>query len=491
MKNLICENCSNELSPSTKDCSVCGNSFSVTPFATEKEKGSDTRNSIPEIPIPDPNAFPLNLKSVDFIFSILIGTIFLILSFTVFNFDKDKQFDLWINECILNFQKKENWTSDNKIPKVKLNIEQSTKGNIYLDEKATNLIEILLNKKLIHDDYTIKRINYKELYFENDTIDYPKNLEQTNILVKGASSLSICFLSLEVWKPNDKVSHFKYESIKRYPIVEFIIGQLAILGLLFLLHKKMRHSLITNFRKKERKRYDEYQIKRTENIFELLSKTESARELAESGKIANALIEVNEVLQIKPSFKEAIELKKLLLLSENAGKPVLSVPENLYRSPIIQESNSVLYLKIIGTPYAYQAPKHLAIIKIGRQKRKLGEKINKGNDIVIRVPGSDNKSLRISREHLQIQYINGEYFVLDKSKGNTKLNGKKLNSELPKRILSGDKLAIADIFILEVAIRSPLLAKKMDKIIQFNSKNTDDNILMEATLGDMLTECPE
>lgn len=190
-------------------------------------------------------------------------------------------------------------------------------------------------------------------------------------------------------------------------------------------------------------------------------------------------------------------LKHNIELSLDFLKVRITIPSVVQKQvnddTIIAEStgntSNLLYLRVLGTPYAYQAPYGLENISIGRQRRKSGTSLDAGNDVVIRVPGADPKSLRISRKHLEIKRIDTEYFVIDKSRGHTKLNGKFLKENDPLRLQTGDRLLIADVLTLEVIVQTKISGIKVGNIIRIDSHNTiQDGLLIEASIGDLITE---
>src|SRR5579871_3711209 len=61
-----------------------------------------------------------------------------------------------------------------------------------------------------------------------------------------------------------------------------------------------------------------------------------------------------------------------------------------------------LMLRVVGTPFAYRPLPNQTIISVGRQRRKPGDPDDVGNDMVVRVPGDEALSARISRRHFEI-----------------------------------------------------------------------------------------
>lgn len=313
--------------------------------------------------------------------------------------------------------------------------------------------------------------------------------ETSWLIINCYNSLFFIYLKISYWTPRQmSIPNFQWPI--GFEGQKFLYWRPFLqLFLLILILGIFRFWLLHDYRTRQRKVYEKFQAKRTENIFKVKSRLENARNLAESGQIAKAIITVNDVLKSMPKYRDALELKKLLQLSQDAGVGTLTISSgSIFRNITPSDSLTLLYLRIIGTPYAYEAPSGVERLCIGRQRRNPGDSKDKGNDVVIRVPGLDERSLRISRKHLIIQRIDTEYFVIDRSEGNTKLNGKTLQ-EKPVRVNSGDRLLIAGVLTLEILIRPRISGSKVNNMLQVSSSNRHyNNLSIEATIGDMLTE---
>jgi pSer/pThr/pTyr-binding forkhead associated (FHA) protein len=109
--------------------------------------------------------------------------------------------------------------------------------------------------------------------------------------------------------------------------------------------------------------------------------------------------------------------------------------------------------------------------------------------VVVRVPGSEELSLQISRRHLEIQRIGQEFFVIDRSRGHTKLNGKRLREDQPQAIHSGDRLKIGRVLTIEVQIHARSHGADGAKFLQVpGAHDHPGGLTFEATIGDMVTE---
>ena len=123
-----------------------------------------------------------------------------------------------------------------------------------------------------------------------------------------------------------------------------------------------------------------------------------------------------------------------------------------------EPSGPSIFLRVVGTPYAYQAPAAAQMVTVGRQRRNSGLPADEGNDLVIRVPDSDDQSLHISRRHLEIQRIGDECFVVDRSRAGTQLDGKALVKDQPAPLRCGSQIVLAGVITLEFLVQVDSLA---------------------------------
>lgn len=254
---------------------------------------------------------------------------------------------------------------------------------------------------------------------------------------------------------------------------------------------------ITSFRRRRMSEYENWQSRRTKETYELKRLLDEGRQLARTGQDARALTLINQVLERRSSYDEAAELKRLIKIRVGAQRGTLvSGDGSRETSDAIAADIPNLFLRIVQTPYAYRAPRGFDRITLGRQRgrKQTGEATSthgddrEGNDLVVRVPGSDRLSLRISRRHMEIQRIDKEFFVQDLSGGQSTLNGRSLTKGRPYPIVSGDRLAIAGVIVLQVQIQAALdEGAIVDKVIQVQQLKGSS---FEATIGDMVTELP-
>ena len=162
-------------------------------------------------------------------------------------------------------------------------------------------------------------------------------------------------------------------------------------------------------------------------------------------------------------------------------------------SPMVSpdQATAVVFLRVIGSPFAYRAMPGSTRITIGRQRRKPGTPADQGNDIVIRVPGSNEKSLRISRRHLEIERLGQRYYVRDCSKGGTRMNGEELPDDRRLPLRSGDFLLVAGTLTLEFLVRADPTASTQPiasttKVPMVHKGGLE----LEATVGDLVTVDP-
>ena len=151
----------------------------------------------------------------------------------------------------------------------------------------------------------------------------------------------------------------------------------------------------------------------------------------------------------------------------------------------------MIFLRVVGTPYAYQAAVEAQTITVGRQRRKPGQAAGEGNDLVIRVPDADEQSLHISRRHLEIQRIEDQWYVVDRSRVGTQLDGKALVTDQPAPLRSGSQLVLAGVIALEFLVQVESMAIARQPCVNLApSAMRGMPIVMEASVGDMITVEP-
>ena len=439
---------------------------------------SDKLKDLEEIERPSEDAKPSYLWKLNIflVFSTLLAGL---ISLTFFKPDVNQITSDWGAECLKYLQKDSKfWKDSTWPPKAKLNV-------VFLKSLDDGIEQSFIAKLGVVEKDKPTYLSFEEYSRRFNSGQFIQLLGVGKVHERGFLQVQVTYLSPELNEP------FKWGKI------EFLYWHSVITLLIFASSSALiRYFLLERYRRNLQKQYEEFQKKRTEKIFEAKSQLDEARTLAQKGELAQALVIINRLLKSvsrsMPVYNEMLDLKKIILLQVQSGGGAITV-STLKKNDSISSSlntSKLLYLRILGTPYAYQAPYGLEEIAIGRQRRKQDGSIdNIGNDVVIRVPGSDQRSLRISRRHLEIKRINAEYFVVDKSSRYTKLNGKVLSENQPYQLQSGDRLSIADVLTLEVLIRVKLTGSKANNLISIDSPNKDqDKLLIEASIGDMLTE---
>jgi pSer/pThr/pTyr-binding forkhead associated (FHA) protein len=271
--------------------------------------------------------------------------------------------------------------------------------------------------------------------------------------------------------------------------------QLALGTVAILISLSLRTFALLLYRHRRHGEYEAWIVQKTQDDYQLKTLLNQARTLAGSGHDARAVVLINQILERRPSYSEAAELKRILFSNAGATRGTLIANPDRRRdeSPVAPDFPT-LFLKIHQTPYAYRAPCCFDRMTLGRQKRPVrdGEEAHdldadQGNDLVIRVPGSDQLSLRISRRHLAIQRIDREFYVQDLSGGRSWLNGRRLLPGQPYPIVTGDRLSIAGVLLLEVWIHAALAGQVVGKVVQVQGTS---RTTFEATIGDIVTELP-
>jgi pSer/pThr/pTyr-binding forkhead associated (FHA) protein len=460
-----------------------------TPTVRYEPQGlvSDSRRE-KEVKKPDPLELPPWIRSLD----IALGSLALIvLPLALYLFRPTpltSVVDRWFATCRerVTTGSNEVWASKVKAPKRKWPPESQIQACV-VDASQSSIndyqikIDQLLNPDLVKDTYD----------------DVTKNLvNQSLLLIRFKQSFGYSGLNVRYFrkyeediKPDFDFTREETALVRHGP--RFAVAAIAVALLL-----STRALSIQMYRRSRLAQYDAWQAKRTEETYELKNKLEEARKLARNGQDARALVLINQVLERRPFYDEAAELKRILQGGAGASRGTLigGTPGRMAVDSIPADVPN-LFLRILQTPYAYRAPRGFDRIALGRQRRREhvpGEPseadAEAGNDLVIRVPGSDRLSLRISRRHIELQRIDKEYFVKDLSGGHTLLNGRALAKGVPYPTVSGDRLTIAGVIVLQVQIQAALEGQVTEKIIQVQKLKGSS---FEATVGDMVTEMPD
>jgi serine/threonine protein kinase len=148
----------------------------------------------------------------------------------------------------------------------------------------------------------------------------------------------------------------------------------------------------------------------------------------------------------------------------------------------------LLTLRVAGTPFAYRPLPGQDVVSVGRQKRRPADPPDVGNDFVLRVPNDDPLSMRISRRHFEVRRRGGEFFVVDRSRAGTLLNGTPVPPDAEAPLKSGDRLVVAGVVELEVVlVPGPSAPGFRRRPPVRDAADPTGRVLLEATFGDMVT----
>lgn len=148
-----------------------------------------------------------------------------------------------------------------------------------------------------------------------------------------------------------------------------------------------------------------------------------------------------------------------------------------------------LTFKVEGTNFAYRPPP-LPVVTVGRQKRRPGDPPDQGSDFVLRVAGNDVLSARISRRHFEVHRTPTGYAVVDKSKAGLTRNGVPVPKDTPVELADGDRLGVAGVVTLEVALRGGKDdGVRMAAAVEVPAPRAagGGRVQLEASLGDLVT----
>lgn len=143
-------------------------------------------------------------------------------------------------------------------------------------------------------------------------------------------------------------------------------------------------------------------------------------------------------------------------------------------------SSGALYplpvLRILGTGHRYHPTKHQQSIRIGRQRTQSNNHNAMANDLVIRADGGQDRTLRISRQHLEIVTTQHGLGVIDRSQAGISINGQTVQKGEVVPLSEGDVVSVAGVIEIEIlssACNSGAIAPASDPLVGF-----------EATMGD-------
>lgn len=133
-------------------------------------------------------------------------------------------------------------------------------------------------------------------------------------------------------------------------------------------------------------------------------------------------------------------------------------------------------LRILGTGHRYHPTKHQQSIRIGRQRTQSNNHHAMANDLVIRADGSQDRTLRISRQHLEIVTTQHGLGVIDRSQAGISINGQTVQKGEVIPLAVGDVLSVAGVIEIEI-----LSSVANNRALEPASKPL---VGFEATMGD-------
>ena len=429
--------------------------------------------AVPPTPSPD-EVFP-GMWRYDLILIILVAIFGVGLSISLYQFDRATELQNWSNECASAFAKVD---EQNPYWRVVPSSIAPRANVVYVVQQgaaiAVVMKEIVRRMKL--DELEAFHISPGEWdHTQLRSLRGANGTGGTWLVVEGQNSELRLTLSVSYYLPGQsQLASFVFR--RQVGILTLVLPRVLHIALVAGLALILRAFLVDRYRRKRRRAFALYEADRTRRIFQLQSIVDECRRLLEHGDLKAADEKLGALLCVWPLFREGLELRQRL--SAPSGE----------NNVISGRTGLLLYLRVVGTPYAYQAPSGARQVFVGRQRRKLAGNNMEGNDFVIRVPGIDQKSLRISRQHFEINRIDEEFFVIDRSTAGTKLNGELLVKDSPSRLKTGDQLQVAETLTLEVAIRSNLMGTAVQSEVNLvPSRDRSQELVVEASLGDMVT----
>jgi hypothetical protein len=473
---LSCPNCGASLSPIDQECASCGH---VLP-----ELGGTTLSSeqLPPLPTPEPpivkpaaDGVPAKLRWLDGALTVIGAVIVLLILRSNWALTTpDEQRKIWADQIEHELR------DPNSSSRIDRGRDLPSSGSaVYFveDQQDVVLADGLLAAAGFHADDT-RVLPTGNIYVEEipTTPSFVVSMAHRWLL---SEATVMCFRSRSSAGPltSRERPSFDFEDQElRFRKLALLLSLLVAAAI-----RAIRSLVVTDYRKRRLREWNEYEAVRTRKIYQAKQHLDAAREYSTANEIAKALVQLRLALESAPDYAEARELFNLLVHSQAVDDAAITrLPGAMEKS----RSGTTLFLRVIGTPYAYRADAGADVIRVGRQRRKGMEA--DGNDLVIRVPASDDRTLRISRHHFEINRIAKDYLVIDQTEGRTQLNGSSLTQGKPVQINSGDRLTIAHVLTLEVSIRGDAGSQGGAKLI--DARGDSGPFEFEATVGDMMTE---
>jgi serine/threonine protein kinase len=139
-------------------------------------------------------------------------------------------------------------------------------------------------------------------------------------------------------------------------------------------------------------------------------------------------------------------------------------------------------LVVVGAGVRYHPASYQSSIRVGRQRASTTNPSQLSNDVIIRIHGDNEKSLRISRQHFEIQSTQQGLTIFDRSQAGITINGEPAKKGEKLTVQIGDTLNVAG--VIEFQIAQPL------PTAQWNARQRVLNTAspIEATVGEVCQE---
>lgn len=134
-------------------------------------------------------------------------------------------------------------------------------------------------------------------------------------------------------------------------------------------------------------------------------------------------------------------------------------------------------LRIAGSGHRYHPHPTQKSIRIGRQRNSSSNAGLPINDLVVRAEGDESKSLRISRQHLEIISLENGWAAIDRSQAGIAINGVLAIKNTPVPIHHNDIIQVAGVIEIVVLKPVPTQQARADELVGF-----------EATMGDFFRD---
>lgn len=323
-----------------------------------------------------------------------------------------------------------------------------------------------------------------------------ENRESAWLAVELSGGYFYAGVSLRYWPAGKKIPDA--EAAWGESALNWYFKPLAISALLLGVLSLIRRGVNLRFRKALKKEWEHYKAGYDREVSAVLDRLERAERTARNGDVALALHDVNYILQANPGQTDALNLQRRLAEWRLTG--VLPQDSAL---PAESGITTEMYLKLMGTPYAWLAPAGKRSIVIGRQRREgtdVDTEDSTGSDVVVRIPGDDDRTALISRRHLRLHRFNDDWYVTDLSKRGTKMGDTRLKRDVPERIQAGSRLTLADVLTLEVQFRRQISGRRVGDLIEVDAPAPTEDaarggnkhpLRLEASVGDWITEVKE